>query len=197
MITNYNYGAFLGRCLRSLLNQSLPKEKYEIIVVDDASTDDSREILNSFSDGIKTIFQEENSGLAGASNRGIKAARGRYIVRVDADDYVHSDFLRVLLLGFEFFGKEVEAISIDYLNVNQAGEILGYGETLDYPIACGIAFKLDALEQIGFYNEKLRLHEEVDLRARFLNEGFKIRNLNLPLYRYVNHQSSLSRRTII
>lgn len=197
IVTNYNYGQLLGRCLRSLLQQSLSISDYEIIVVDDASTDDSREILSAFEDPIRVINLDENIGLAGASNIGIRAARGRYIVRVDSDDYVHADFLKVLLLGFEFFGREFEAVSLDYMNVTQAGEILQYGDSDLSPIACAIAFKLDALEQIGFYNDKLRLHEEVDLRIRFLEEGFKIKRINLPLYRYVNHKSSLSRRTLI
>jgi len=197
IVTNYNYGPLLGRCLRSLLQQSLSISEYEIIVVDDASTDDSREILSAFEDPVRVINLEENIGLAGASNIGIKAARGRYIVRVDADDYVHTDFLKVLLIGFEFFGRDFEAVSLDYINVTQAGEFLQFGDSVLSPIACAIAFKLDALEQVGFYNGKLRLNEEVDLRIRFLEAGFKIKPINLPLYRYVNHQSSLSRRTLI
>ena len=166
-------------------------------MVDDASTDDSREILKSFNGKVKTEFLSENLGLAGASNVGISKVQGRYVVRVDSDDYVHPDFLRVLLLGFEFHGKDAEAITVDYWNVSPAGELLHYGDSAVNPIACGIAFKVDAIEQIGFYNSKLRLHEEVDLRKRFLHEGFKFTHLNLPLYRYVNHESSLSRRALI
>lgn len=197
VITNYNYGKYLGRCIRSCLNQSIDHSEFEIVVVDDASTDDSREILATFSDRIRLIFLSENSGLAFASNIGIKSSLGRYIVRVDADDYVHSDFLRTLLNGFEFFGREVEAIALDYLNVTDAGELLSYGNSEEFPIACAIAFKIDVLERLGFYNEVLRLNEEIDLRARFLKEGFKLRNINLPLYRYVNHNLSLTRRTLI
>lgn len=132
-----------------------------------------------------------------ASNTGIKAALGRYIVRVDADDYVHSDFLRTLLISFELFGHQYEAIGLDYLNVSDSGEFLSYGDASTHPIACAIAFKLDALEQIGLYNSTLRLNEEVDLRIRFTEEGFKIHQINLPLYRYVNHGRSLTRRTLI
>jgi glycosyltransferase involved in cell wall biosynthesis len=197
VITNYNYGKFLGRCLRSVLNQSIDESQYEVIVVDDASTDDSREILNAYKPSVKSIFLESNSGLAFASNTGIRAAQGRYIVRVDADDYVHYDFLRTLLIGFEFFGKDYQAVALDYFNVLDSGEYLSYGNSVEFPIACAIAFKLDALEQIGFYNSSLRLNEEVELRSRFLEEGFKIRHINLPLYRYVNHDTSLTRRVLI
>lgn len=197
VITNFNYGYLLGRCLRSLLNQSLTQESFEIIVVDDASTDDSKEIYLAFADSIKLVQLSENKGLAYASNAGMKAATGRYVVRIDADDYVHADFLRTLLLGFEFFGKDYQAVSLDYLNVNQQGEYISYGDGAVDPIACAIAFKIDALEQIGFYNQHLRLNEEVDLRKRFIEKGFQIRSINLPLYRYVNHDASLSRKSII
>lgn len=197
VVTSFNYGKYLGRCLRSLINQSIDDSRYEIIVVDDYSDDDSREIIKTFSTSIKSIFLEHNSGLAVASNMGIRAARGRYIVRVDADDYVHLDFLRTLLLGFDFFSHDYEAVSLDYLNVTESGEFLSYGDALNDPIACAIAFKLDALEQIGLYDSRLRLNEEVDLRNRFTEEGFKIRQINLPLYRYVNHDQSLTRRTLI
>ena len=197
VVTNYNYGRFLGRCIRSLLNQSIDPDLFEIIVVDDCSTDDSREILKVFKPRIKEVLLERNLGLAGASNAGMKQAQGRYVVRVDSDDYVHPDFLRVILLGFDFFGRECEAVTVDYLSVSPEGESIAYGSSAINPIACGIGFKLDAIEQIGYYNPALRLNEEVDLRQRFLEEGFEFKHINLPLYRYVRHESSLTRRSLI
>lgn len=197
VVTNYNYGKYLGRCLRSLLNQSISKNKYEVIVIDDCSTDDSRAVLSTFNPEIRILELAENSGLSIAANTGIRSARGRYVVRVDADDYVHQDFLRVLLLGFEFFGIEFQAISLDYLEVSPIGETLKYGSQLESPIACAVCFKMDAIEQIGLYNEELRIHEEVDLLEKFQSSGFGIRNIAMPLYRYVRHKSSLTSQTLI
>lgn len=197
VVTNYNYGRYLGRCLRSLLSQSVQSDVFEIIVVDDASTDDSAVILESFRDSIRVKFNDKNMGLAYSANSGILSAQGRYVVRVDADDYVHRDFIRVLLLGYEFFGTETEAISTDYQVVTPEGILQEYGHAEKEPIACAIAFKVDALETLGFYNHTLRINEEVDLRKRFYDKGFRIRNINLPLYRYVKHSSSLSRSVII
>ena len=197
IVTNYNYGKFLGRCIRSLLNQNYDSNQYEIIVVDDCSSDDSREILNAFSQNVRLILLEKNLGLAGASNVGIRAAQGRYIVRVDADDYVHADFVRLISLGFDFFGKEVEAVAVDYFEVTPMGDVISYGDSRSNPIACGIGFKADALEHLGFYDDSLRLNEEVDLRERFLKEGFQFHHITLPLYRYVRHDGSLTRKTII
>jgi len=100
VVTNYNYGRYLGRCLRSLFAQSVERDKFEIIVVDDASTDDSSSILETFRENIRTTFNQTNRGLAYSANNGILMARGRYVVRVDADDYVHRDFIKSLLLGY-------------------------------------------------------------------------------------------------
>jgi glycosyltransferase involved in cell wall biosynthesis len=197
VVTNYNYGRFLGRCLRSLVGQTCSKDEYEIIVVDDASTDRSVGVLETFSNSIRTVFNQTNRGLAYSANIGMSYARGRYVVRVDADDYVHADFIRTLLLGYEFFGSEIEAISTDYLKVTPEGSYLEYGNAEEKPIACAIAFKMDALETLGFYDNSLRINEEIDLRKRFQEYEFRIRNLNLPLYRYVQHSESLSKSVLI
>ena len=197
VVTNFNYGRFLARCLRSLLNQSLDRKFFEIIVVDDASTDDSKAILEVFESKVTLIRNEINLGLAASSNVGIQTSTGRYVVRVDSDDYVHPDFVKTLMLGFELFGENYQAISVDYLQITPQGKFLEYGNSEISPIACGIGFKMDAIEQIGFYNPKLRINEEVDLRKRFQDEGFQIRNINLPMYKYVKHDQSLTNHPLI
>jgi glycosyltransferase involved in cell wall biosynthesis len=197
VIANYNYGKYLGRCVRSILSQSIDRKIYEVVIVDDASTDDSLAIMNTFSTEVRVIQNQANMGLAYTANVGITSAKGRYVVRLDSDDYVHADFLRTLLIGFEFFGKQAQAISTDYLKVTPVGEILSYGFAEIEPIACSIAFKMDALETLGFYNGALRIGEEVELRERFDSANFRIRNVNLPLYRYVQHSKSLTKSVLI
>ena len=197
VVANFNYGRFLGRCIRSLLSQSLDSRLYEVIVVDDASTDDSMSILESYSSDIRLIQNKVNMGLGYTSNVGIKSARSRYVVRVDSDDYVHTDFLKTLLLGFEFFGREVEAVSTDYLRVTPEGHVIQYGYAEEEPIACAVGFKTDALESLGLYNDLLRINEEIDLKQRFDAAKYRTRNLNLPLYRYVQHSQSLTNSVLI
>jgi len=197
VVTNYNYGRYLGRCLRSLLSQDTENSKYEIILVDDGSTDDSREVAEIFSENIQIIKNEVNLGLATTANIGLSKARGRYVVRVDSDDYVHKSFLNQIMIGFELMGSEFQAIAVDYYKVDEIGKILSYGNSNVEPIACGIGFKIDALESIGFYNSKLRINEEIDLRKRFIAEGFEILRIPLPLYRYVQHSKSLTKSVLI
>jgi len=196
VVTNHNYGKFLGRCIRSLLNQTLKSEDFEIIVVDDASSDDSLNILNLFGSQIKVVSLKQNMGLAFSSNAGIGQCISRYIVRVDADDYVHPKFLETLLLAFELMGGSYEAVSCDYSKVDLAGNHISYESQTNTPIACAVAFKMEALETLGFYNSELRINEEVDLLNRFRAEGMKSFNVSLPLYRYVQHDDSLTKKVI-
>jgi len=89
LIDNYNYGRFLRRAIDSALNQTYPH--IEVVVVDDGSTDDSREIISSYGgSGVKPIFKN-NGGQASAFNSGIAASRGEIICLLDADDFFHPD----------------------------------------------------------------------------------------------------------
>lgn len=84
VINNYNYGRFLTECIESGLNQSAA---FEIIVVDDGSTDDSPERIRAFGDRIVPVF-EANAGQAAAMNAGFSVSRGDWILFLDADDYL-------------------------------------------------------------------------------------------------------------
>jgi len=84
IIPNFNYGRFLESTIQSVLDQTY--KKVEIIVVDDGSTDNSRHVLDSYGNRIKTLFQV-NQGQAVARNNGIAIAEGELIALLDADDY--------------------------------------------------------------------------------------------------------------
>jgi teichuronic acid biosynthesis glycosyltransferase TuaG len=83
IIPNYNYAHYLREAIDSVLAQTY--SNIEIIVVDDGSTDGSREVLSSYGDKIKTVFQQ-NQGVAAARNSGVKAGSGEYVAFLDADD---------------------------------------------------------------------------------------------------------------
>jgi glycosyltransferase involved in cell wall biosynthesis len=85
IITNYNYGAYLDKCIDSALNQSWPDKK--ILVVDDGSTDQSRRIIKSYSESITAIFKE-NGGHCSAANTGFEASSGDIVIFLDSDDYL-------------------------------------------------------------------------------------------------------------
>lgn len=192
IVTNFNYGNYLGRCIRSLIDQSLARSQYELIVVDDCSTDHSLEVIKSFSGYIRPVLNDKNLGLGASCNVGLKMSLGRFVVRVDADDYVHHDFLLASSLYLSQNIDNCDAVALDYIEVDEKERVLRRLNCDSDPIACGITFKMDVLTSLGLYNDKLRINEEKDLRERFLLGGYKIDRLAIPLYRYKKHSKSMT-----
>jgi len=98
IITNFNYGSFLRESIESALCQSYPKK--EVIVVDDGSTDQSREIIASYGNTIVRLFKE-NGGQSSAFNSGLMASRGQIVVFLDADDGLLPEALEKVVTLFD------------------------------------------------------------------------------------------------
>lgn len=192
IITTFNYAQYIERAIRSALDQSLSKSDYEIIVVNDASTDATSQILENYSDVVRVFNLRENIGLSAARNFGIRKARGQNIVFLDADDYLHSESLRVQNL-FLNENNALDAVAIDYYLVNERGQHLQHVASSEKPIACGIMFRKDHLYNIGLYDETFAAREEEDLRIRWENAGFGIYHIPLPLYRYRMHDGNMTK----
>lgn len=90
IVNNYNYGRFVGEAIESALNQTYPN--VEVIVVDDGSTDNSREVISRYAGLVKTIFKE-NGGQTSSLNAGFAKSRGEIIVFLDADDQLSTDVI--------------------------------------------------------------------------------------------------------
>lgn len=104
----YNVEAYLGKCVESLLKQNFDNP-YEIILVDDGSTDDSGVIIDKFSNEHQLIksVHKENGGLSSARNFGMIYANGEYVTFVDSDDYVSESYLRDLYSNAIEFGADI------------------------------------------------------------------------------------------
>jgi len=186
----FNQGKYLGRCLRSLMSQSMNADEYEIIVVNDGSSDDTNDVINSFKEKIIVIQNEKNIGLPASLNKGLKKSIGKYIVRVDADDYVNLDFLKFLYTYINE-NKNFDAVACDYYLVNKNEDIIKRNNCSKIPIGCGIIFRSDQLFNIGLYNPRFFLHEEKELMSRFLKK-YKVHRLEIPLYRYRRHDDNIT-----
>ena len=118
----YNTSAYLHRCLRSLVSQTL--EDIEILVFDDGSCDDSFIIMEEYAKKYEHmhIVTQENMGIAKTRNKGIEIAKGEYIVFIDSDDYIDSHMLE------EMYEKAVEdtldMVIFNYQEVNEVGDVL-------------------------------------------------------------------------
>ncbi|WP_448779202.1 glycosyltransferase family 2 protein [Bacteroides congonensis] len=94
IIPIYNKEKYIDKCLESILCQSF--QDFELVVVDDGSTDGSVEKIKAFDDNRIHLFCRSNSGVSCARNYGILNARGEYIVFIDSDDYIDEDFVETL-----------------------------------------------------------------------------------------------------
>ncbi|MTE25821.1 glycosyltransferase [Winogradskyella ouciana] len=99
IIPLYNSGHFLGKCIDSLLRQNLKPEGYEILVINDGSTDNSLEVALKFEKEYSNInvFTKTNGGVGSARNMGMSLAKGEYIYFIDPDDYLTKNVLQSIL----------------------------------------------------------------------------------------------------
>lgn len=192
IITNYNYGKFISACLKSCFNQSFSKKNYEVILVDDCSNDQSKKIIKKFEHkkNFKFIQNKKNLGVAASANIGIKNANGKYFVRVDADDYIDKNFLRLL---FDFIIKkpEILGVSSDYCHFN--GKKIKKFSYKMKPISCGVLYNKKKLIKYGVYNSKFRHREEEELRKR-IGRNYIIMNLEKNLYFYRMHKTNKTKQ---
>lgn len=190
IVTNYNYGKYIGRCLRSCLSQRYFNPS--VIVVDDCSTDDSRKNIEPFMNNIEYIENDKNVGIAEAANIGIRKSKEQFVVRVDSDDFINEDmtfFLRTYLTN----NIDAFCVSSDYFLVDEYENKLErkYAET--DPISCGILYRRDLFLEMGGYNPNMRHREEEELRKR-LGDKYRIQHLRMPFYRYRMHKSNKTKQ---
>jgi len=199
IITCYNKERYISRAINSCINQSFPTDRYEIIIVDDGSTDKSREAISLYEGFggyhfIRTKFLKKNVGAAAASNVGMKMARGQYIVFVDGDDYVHKDFIKTMSeilewnpdIGFVYCNLIVVAGGTrthSTLELSTPHRLLNHGAP--------VMFRTKHLKALGGWDEKLRNSYDYDLLLRYRKKhsGYHLR---LPYYRYFKEGSGLS-----
>lgn len=184
-----NEERYIERALRSCLNQSAPRDLYEIFVIDDGSSDATSRIAETFR-GVQVLANESQLGLPASLNRGLKAAHSRFVVRVDADDYVHHEFIKVLSLLLEL-NPYMDAVACDYVTVDEHEAHLEHVNCLDRPIGCGVMFRKERLIELGLYDESFLMAEDLDLRLRF-ERHWKMHRVELPLYRYRLHGENMT-----
>jgi glycosyltransferase involved in cell wall biosynthesis len=192
IITCYNLEKYISRAINSCLNQTMSQDDYEIIVVDDCSSDKSWDIINSFGSMITATKHNTNSGVSVASNTGIRAATGNYIVRVDGDDYINRNFLHTMT-EFLDWNEDIGFVYCDHIIVNESLERKQSMNTLEKLLdhGAGVMFRKKYLEAIGLYDESLRNREDYDLILRYI-KNFNGYHVRLPYYRYFKREGSLS-----
>ena len=130
-----NEETHIARCIRSLLNQSLNKDSYEIIIINDHSVDNTKKVLTPYRRDLVYFENKKTLGLPACLNIGIKNAKGQFIVRVDSDDYVHFDYLNFLLLHLQY-NNSIDAVACDYNLVDDQQNLIKQVNCEEHPIGC-------------------------------------------------------------
>ena len=198
VITNYNRAEFLDRAIRSCTNQLLFRTPYEIIVVDDASTDGSRGILEEFGSDIRTFYNSENLGVANASNLAIAESSAEYWMRVDSDDFLNQyacSYMGAILDE----NPDIDYVYCDHYRVDVRGikvsKVKLDSDEMLYEHGAGVLFRTARLREIGGYDDSLRNCEDYDLMLRLQKSGAKGYYLPVPLYRYYIHGENMTLTT--
>ena len=187
IIPAYNSELFLERAIRSSVSQSLGKEKFEIIIINDGSKDMTKKICKNWKHEIVYIENKKNMGLPYSLNKGIKKAKGTYIARLDSDDFLHQDFLKILVLYLDENPK-YQIVECDYF-IYKKNSRLRLNQK-KHPIGCANIIRKDFLVSIGLYNTKFKMAEELELRTRIMKN--LIGYIDIPLYRYYKHAKNMT-----
>lgn len=205
----YNAENYIEKCLNSLVNQKI--NDYEILIIDDGSTDRSRVICESFQNKYNQVklFCQNNSGVSAARNRGLEAAKGEYIIFVDADDWIKPDTLEKIQKNIQIYKPDVIIYGILYIK----NDIVTYEFNMEEKICCtpeetsdyikeiyktGIIAspvnKVYSREAIGDnrFNEKVNYGEDLQFNMQVFLSVNSIVNLSEMFYCYNNHENSLS-----
>lgn len=204
ILPTYNCANFLPASIGSILSQTY--HSYEIIVIDDGSTDNTKEVLVPFIQRITYINLEQNKGLPAARNVGIRSAQGKYIAFIDADDLWMPEKLQT---DIEYFGKYQDAGMVYSLHTNidaegcvldgalkkrlPAGNIFNqlFSEQ-NFIIASSVIVRKEVFETTGLFDEQLFNCQDWDMWLR-IAFYFKVAGINKPLVKYRHNPHSLSK----
>ncbi len=206
IIPTYNHAQYIIKAVESALNQRFEHD-FQVIVVDDGSTDDTRNVLQPFMKKIIYHYQE-NQGLSSARNAGIKLAHGDYLLFLDADDIIAEDMLRIMLKAMEDNHKFIATVckhkyfteTPDTCHEEQdlTFQIIKHGDLLHHnlmPIN-SVLFKSEVFAKVGLFDPKLTSLEDWDfhLRATMIGDYLVINNTLAYVRKHPNQMSANRKR---
>jgi glycosyltransferase involved in cell wall biosynthesis len=202
-IASHNYGIFLGEAIESVFSQTV--DDWELILIDDGSTDETPQIINLYQGHPKvSAYRTETIGLPSVCNFALSKAKGKYIIRLDGDDVFDENILLVLGNRLDQ-DSELALVFPDYYLIDEAGEIFSHVRRLRLHLddhlmeippngACTLV-KTKVLKELGGYREDLGAQDGLDLWVK-IKDDFKTENVNLPLFYYRRHGKNLTERPL-
>ncbi|MEG0236527.1 glycosyltransferase family 2 protein [Cetobacterium sp.] len=210
IIPIYNGENFIEKCLNSILNQTL--KDIEVIVVNDGSTDNSYEIINKIVDNRLILISKKNEGVSSARNQALKIAKGKYILCIDSDDWIETNYLEDIYLKAEI--ERLDIVVTDYYYDKQDKSyymkdlVLNDDEIISGKKYIEIFFKKNlkgfnwnkliksSLFKINriYYNEEVNMMEDMLFLIKILNYSKKVGKLNKAYYHYLQHEKNATRK---
>jgi glycosyltransferase involved in cell wall biosynthesis len=197
IIPSYNQAEFLPYAIESALNQTFPKQYYEVIVIDDGSTDGSLDIARGYKAKNYKVVSQVNKGLASARNAGIMNATGDYILPLDADDILMEGCLHEIQNKMDEERADVIAPSFRTFGVNQIDiTLMEHPKLDDFRVGNRIpycsAVRRQALLDIGGYSPRMaKGYEDLHLWYNLLSRGYTITTIPKTLFLYRVKEESM------
>lgn len=205
VVTAYNHGFFLKECIDSCISQDCPSVRYEIIVIDDGSTDQTEEVLEGYKIPFLRKYKIANSGVEIASNFGISKAKGRYIMRVDADDILMDKYISSIACHIN---QNYDFIYADYIVIDSDGREVNQMKLPDFDpdeirlrgdfLATGTMYKKESILNLLGFSESIKNSglENYELILRLLANGGRGKHIAENLFFYRRHTNNLSHKKI-
>ena len=196
IVLNWNGEGYVAKCLDSLLDQTYPN--YEVIVVDNSSTDGSVELLKGYLPRINLMLNQENVGFAAGNNVAIREAKGEFIVLFNNDAVAHREWLERLITGvlyppqadiasgpIYFYepsdviwsgGMRSDMLSGEAWNLGSYQQHFKASDDIDYFAGCALLIAKRVFDEIGFLDERFFFYsEDCDFCFRAKRAGFSLR----------------------
>jgi len=209
IIINFNSKKYIKNCIKSCINQKT-QFKYEILVIDDASTDHSLKEIGSFKFKFLRVFKnKKNMGIEKTSNFGLRKAKGKYVCRVDSDDLIQPNFIDVMLKNFK---KKYSFLYSNYNVINASGKMISKKKLPEFNkseillrgdfLATGTVFRKSILERNNYYQTKTKNsgleNFELILKLIIKNNylGHRINKFLFSLRKHTSNISKVKKRSI-
>ena len=204
IIPAYNIEKYIDKCINSIIEQTY--KNYEIIIINDGSTDNTKNIIDKYKTKKKvTIINQNNKGLSESRNIGVKKATGNYILFVDGDDYIDKKLLETLnniIEDEDIIRFQLRTVDEKYNIIKEYSEkefkylsgIDAFNEIIKYKyieLACCYAYKREFLIKNNFKFKKGTYHEDFGLIPLIIIKANKISSINYIGYNYVQRNNSI------
>ncbi len=210
IIAAYNVEQFIEKCIYSCMNHDIGKQEYEIVVVNDGSTDSTYDILNRLQEENSNlnVIHQENKGLGAARNTGIKNAKGEFLWFIDGDDYIetnsfpgimnkiNSEDLDILVLNYDVVNDKYDLMSQQCNACNIENNIVSgsefYVSNYEKSYSWLYIFRKNLfLQNDVWFKEKINMQDS-EILPKILINASKVGLFNMTCYYYVQYKESFT-----